>query len=327
MKVLYTGSFNPFHFGHAYVYNEACKYFGQENTYIGIGINKAKKSKIDLEFIKWTLVPVTKNVIVYTGLTSDICKNNNIELIIRGIRPGKSIEYEEELYFWTNKLGNIKTIFIPTPPEVNQISSSVIRELKDYPSVKLDNYINPDIYHRWLNESVPFGVIYFGKSCTGKSTYLKKIHDRFFVECDKVIWDYVDLEKAKKFVDGNINICIETMDDFKREFLNIIKFESTYDYKVFMDALGNSIDYGKMFSCDDQYNFDAPVIGNYFDYIPKDIISKFKLIKISTSEENRIKFCKAKNWNPEFLKRLDAVYKDPPYFDQEIVINEHNSNI
>jgi cytidyltransferase-like protein len=55
MKVLYAGSFNPWHKGHQYVYNCACEYFGKDNVIIGIGNNPAKQKTTSAEFIKWTM--------------------------------------------------------------------------------------------------------------------------------------------------------------------------------------------------------------------------------------------------------------------------------
>jgi hypothetical protein len=132
---------------------------------------------------------------------------------------------------------------------------------------------------------------------------------------------HVNLNNALSLLGDADLYCIENEDDYKREILTAIKIGDIGKYEILMEALGRSIDYKKMFSSNDGCPyFDAPVIGNYFEYIPKNIISQFKLIKISTSEENRINFCKAKKWNPDFLKRLDYFYKDPPYWDEEIII-------
>ena len=38
MKVLYTGSFNPFHNGHQYIFDNVCKCFGKENVWIGVDV-------------------------------------------------------------------------------------------------------------------------------------------------------------------------------------------------------------------------------------------------------------------------------------------------
>ena len=64
MKVLYPGSFNPFHAGHQYVYDTACEMFGKENVYIGVGCSIAKFETKDnyesyLRKIKFTVRPIT----------------------------------------------------------------------------------------------------------------------------------------------------------------------------------------------------------------------------------------------------------------------------
>ena len=84
MKVLYTGSFNPFHKGHEYVFKKARDYFG-DDTYVGIGCNPQKHRNLEeaqknQDFLKWTIHPFTKKVVTYPALTADFCKENGFQL-------------------------------------------------------------------------------------------------------------------------------------------------------------------------------------------------------------------------------------------------------
>lgn len=331
MKVLYTGSFNPWHKGHQYVYDTACDCFGKENVWIGIGCNpdKIKGNPQDhLEKLKWTLIPVTNNVIYYTGLTATICLQDKFNIIVRGIRPGKSLEYEEDMMYWNMKLGMVKTIFIPTPPEINQISSSVIRELVSH-GTDVDFFVNQDVYYRWKNYQdeklkvktneyvypqyyVP-PTIYFGRSCVGKSTHISTIHNTNVVcNCDKDIYNFV----SEGFYNDELkNRFIASM---KHRFKDAISRGDIVGYYSLMADISSRIEWERLFNSA-QY-FDAACIGCYYDYIPKHLLGKFSFVRITTSDVNREEFIRRRNINPQWVAQLDKVYRDWPWFDREVVI-------
>ena len=296
MKVLYTGSFNPWHLGHQFVYDQACKYFGKENVWIGIGKNRAKTNFADPEFLKWSLAPVTKNVVVYDSLTTEVCKEQCFDLIVRGIRPGKSIEFEEDLAYWNRKLGSIETILIPTPPEVNQISSSVLKELINY-NVPVEEYVNKEVYYRWANNSIPDRAIYFGKCCIGKSTKLSKQ----VIDCDKEIWNWVN------------------KDLHKDAFMNAILNRDKEAYQAQIASISSNFDWEGFFYGGS--NFEAPCLGSYYQFIPKRVLSRFKIVRVSTSEENRKLFIEKRGVSKDWIDALDFMYRDAPYWDEELIVD------
>jgi pantetheine-phosphate adenylyltransferase len=300
MKVLYSGSFSPWHYAHQYVYDVACKCFGKENVWLGVGVNKEKPASN--RDIKFSLVPITNNVIVYQGLTAKVVKDHGFDILIRGIRPGKSLEQEESLLHWNRELCGIETILIPTPPELNQISSSVIREL-DSESIDVSKYMNMDVFNRWKNGS-PKKTIYFGRTCSGKSTYLK--NNRIpATDCDKIIWDFVVREDKSM---------LKTQ--FTTAFIN--KHRPSYDIALY--KIGSSIDWKSFFMMNDF--FDAAVIGLYWDFIPVEVRAQFAFYKVETSQENRNKFAECRKVSDVFLSSADFFYKDPPYWDHTITIED-----
>lgn len=300
MKAIFTGSFNPFHHGHLYVYNTACKMFGEENVWIGIGKNPNKPDR-DFERLKFSLLPITKNVIVFETLCGDVCKEQDFDFIVRGVKGGNSLEQEEIQAYWNYKLSNkTQTILIPTPPEVAMISSSVIRELDSYKADEesISGCMDLDVYYRWKN-GAPRKTIYFGRSCSGKSTYL----GRNVLNVDKAIWDFVDDKIDKEFIKEQL------VHQFKN---TMIAFNMT------IRNLSRHIDWKGLFAQSD--NIDFPVIGTYFNLIPKYILAQCRLVKISTSGERREEFIKSRNVSKKFIECADHFYKDPPYWDDEVVI-------
>jgi pantetheine-phosphate adenylyltransferase len=304
-KVLLTGSFNPFHNAHQYVYDTACKCFSKENVWLDINSNKNKPTK-NAEAIKFSLVPITKNVITYTGLTADLVKREGFDLLVRGIRPGKSLEQEEEMLYWNRRLSGVETILIPTPPEVNQLSSSAIRELDSH-GVSVLDCMNPNVYYRWKNE-FPTTTIYFGRSCSGKSTYLTE-NDILNNNADRTIWEHL-----RPRVNG---INIQNLKDGISEAFKNKDPEAFFQY---IDDIGRAVDW--KFFLKRWKVTDAAVIGSYWNYIPDKVKGSIKLIKIETSTANRIKFAKKRNVSNEFISSADYFYIDPPYWDETIEIKD-----
>lgn len=307
MKVLYTGSFNCWHKGHQYVYDLAVKMFGYKNVWIGVANNPNKD--IDKHKILYSLVPVTDKIIVYDILTADVVKNFEFDLLIRGIRVGKSLEQEEELMYWNRVLGGVDTILIPTPPELNHISSSVIRELSKH-NQKVDDYVNLDVYNRWLH-SGPTNYVYFGKSCSGKSTYLKNNHIKA-LDTDKEIWNFIKDNQDKTF------------QDYIQPRLNVAFYNKDVPlYNSLIEEIANSVDWQTMFNV--YIHIDAAVIGVYWDYIPANLKARSCLIKIETNKVLRNHFINERGVSDKFISSADFFYKDPPYWDKTIQIRNMNN--
>lgn len=311
MKVLYAGSFNPWHFGHQYVYDKACKYFGKDNVIVGIGCNPAKPT-IDMSFVEWTLKPLNMQVKNYCVLTSKFCRDQGIGLIVRGIRPGKSLEYEEDLMYWNQKLGNVETIFIPTPPEVNQLSSSVIRELHSFGEDITPYVYNRDVCYRWLQRRKPRKKIIFGRSCMGKSTYIQNAYpdlaDHEILNVDAAIWNFIIKKK-------DILYATRLKEDL-REAFNKHDFDRFNN--VLLPELKNIVvpHWDEFFEPHEIIDFAA--LGTYFENISSETLAKYQIIKVETSLENRNKYRECRKMSVERLNMLDALYVEPAYWDETI---------
>lgn len=308
MKVLYAGSFNPFHIGHQHVYDAACRYFGKDNVWLGVGVNKLKI--IDVSTVLYSLRPITNNVTHYYGLTTDIAKEYNFDVLVRGFRIGKSIEYEESLLHWNKEIGAIETILIPTPLSMSQVSSSAIRELDSYDS-NVNEYVHDNVYWRW-KAKIPTKTVYFGQTCSGKTTFLK---NKNAVNVDKVIWNYLFWDLL---IPDLHRLGLKDKEDFKRfaKYCFNRKYRGGFDTVI--NLIGNNTNWRKLFDSGDI--FDMAVIGSYWNYIPADIRGQLKLAKVMTSQSNRLKFAKSRGLSDDFIKCSDFFYKDPPYWDGEETI-------
>jgi len=303
MKVLYPGSFNPFHKGHELVYNQACKMFGKENVWLGIGVNRDKDT-VNAKHIQRSLVPITRNVMYYYGLTADLVKQNNFDLLIRGVRPSFSLEDEFQFATWNRKLCGVETILIPTHEELSSLSSSALRLLHEN-GKNIWNYMDSDVFGRWSTRTDDFDggyEIYFGKCCSGKSTYLESLP---VMNVDKDLFDFVDIPaRSKTAARAKLKKLFYAKDmAFIKE---CCKYYAKVNWKLFFNA-GFCI-------------FDMPNIGTAWNFIPQGFKDRMTLIKVSIDEKNRKAFSKARGTNPKLIECSDFFYIDPKFWDEDVVI-------
>lgn len=316
MKVIYPGSFNPWHNGHQHVFDEACEIFGKENVYIGIAKNAGKGNNSG--FIKFCLNSVTKNIVVIDGLVADYCKENNFSKIIRGIRQGYDLQLEEKLSHWNYEIGNVRTIYIPTPNDSMFVSSSFLREVRPYKNFEyLKQYMPEHVCGRWFyNTNTYLPIVYYGKSCVGKTIYLNsKLNSNleYYQEGDKRVWEVLGWSEKKIKV-------------YKCQMKEIINNDKHYYYYLYLKEIAEHIDWSEVFrrnfqsviSHESRYykHFDFPVIGNYFDYIPDRIKYTMKYVKFITTPEKRLERIKKRGLDTEWIDKLDRFYQDPPFCDE-----------
>lgn len=316
MKVLYVGSFSPYHNGHHYVYTQLKRKFGVNNVYLGVAINPNKKN--DLNAIRRSLVPITKNVLVYDGLTSTQVLKENFDFLVRGIRNEKDLQDETALSYWNRELCGVETLYIIAPPQYSMLSSSAIKELH-YAGASVDQYVSDEVFLRWRHPARM--DVYFGKCCCGKSTYIKKectkgmfdpyANNKEIIEMDKLFWTFSTRS------DEGISLIIPAM---RKAFYE----KSNKFYDIIEDVM-EKFDWEKFCKEANGKIVDFPAIGVYWEYIPTYVKASMNLIKVSTSEENRREFAIKRGVNPLLIECNDHFYVDPDYFDSEIIIEKDNN--
>ena len=130
---VFPGSFSPFTIGHQSIIEKALPIF--DKIIIAIGINSDKNQYFSIEErMQWIKDVYSNNpkieVKFYEGLTVDLCKRENANFIIRGLRDSHDFKFEKNIAQMNNNLNNeIETIFLITPPEISHISSTIIRDI------------------------------------------------------------------------------------------------------------------------------------------------------------------------------------------------------
>lgn len=135
---VYPGSFDPPHYGHINILEEATKIF--DKVIVLISTNPAKKEFLPIEekVLYWDKIlfdyALIENVELASNnkdLTVVWMKDRNFKYMIRGVRNSHDFDEESTLYSVNRKINMaIRTIFIPANPfQDMNISSSIIREL------------------------------------------------------------------------------------------------------------------------------------------------------------------------------------------------------
>lgn len=134
---VFPGSFDPFTLGHIDVLRSALPLF--DKIFIAVGYNHLKKGFLEPkkrlqlieDCIKMIDHPNTEiETCLYTGMTIDFCKKNEINTIIRGLRTTNDFD-NETIIAQANRLlcPEISTVFIPASAEHSFISSTVVRDV------------------------------------------------------------------------------------------------------------------------------------------------------------------------------------------------------
>ena len=154
-KCVYPGSFDPITNGHLDVIIRASKIF--DEVIVLIGNNITKKGLFSTEEKINMIKLVTKNypnvkVCSFNGLIVDYCKENNINVIIRGIRNYTDYESEYDLYQHNTVINpNIETLLMMPKPENISISSSSIKEFLNF-NCDISKYVPAELVDIIINK-------------------------------------------------------------------------------------------------------------------------------------------------------------------------------
>jgi len=131
-KAIFPGSFDPITNGHYDIIKRSVCLF--DEIIVAIGVNAEKKYMFSLEerkrFIEEAFQDEPKvKVITYSGLTIDLCKKENAEFILRGLRNPADFEFEKAIAHTNRSLSKIETVFLLTAAGTSFISSSIVRDV------------------------------------------------------------------------------------------------------------------------------------------------------------------------------------------------------
>lgn len=131
-KACFPGSFDPFTRGHEDVVRRALGLF--DRIVIAIGQNSSKNSLFTAESRTKHIRSVFADeprveVVPFSGLTVDFCKEHGCTHLLRGLRDTKDFNYEQPIALMNRTMTSIETIFLLPDPSLLAINSTIVREI------------------------------------------------------------------------------------------------------------------------------------------------------------------------------------------------------
>jgi len=133
VSAMYPGTFDPITLGHEDLVRRACKIF--DKVVVAVAANPGKQPMFTLDervalaksaLDEFDSVEVTG----YDGLTVHFARDNNLQVILRGLRAISDFEYEFQLANMNRHLTEeVETAFLTPTEKYTYISSSLVREI------------------------------------------------------------------------------------------------------------------------------------------------------------------------------------------------------
>ncbi|MFD0855782.1 pantetheine-phosphate adenylyltransferase [Actinomadura adrarensis] len=134
-RVVCPGSFDPVTNGHLDIISRASRLF--DEVVVAVLINKTKKGLFSIDERMEMLEATTKeygNVRIdkWHGLLVDYCNQNDIPVIVKGLRAVSDYEYELQMAQMNHRMAGVETMFMSTNPLYSYLSSSLMKEIVKY---------------------------------------------------------------------------------------------------------------------------------------------------------------------------------------------------
>ena len=132
-RALYPGTFDPITNGHHDLVRRAASLFDHVIVAIAVNPNKAPMFSLDarVDLARRVLRDLPNvEVLGYSGLTVDFARQNNVGIVVRGLRAVSDFEFEFQLANMSRHLEReIETVFLTPQEQFTFISSTLVREI------------------------------------------------------------------------------------------------------------------------------------------------------------------------------------------------------
>jgi len=147
-KALYPGTFDPVTLGHIDLIERALHLFDEVTVAIATSESKIPLFTLEerIEHIE-TIFEGNKNikVIGFTGLVVDLAKEEESNILIRGLRAVSDFEYELQLANMNRAMSpDLESIFLTPKAKISFLSSTLVREIASMGG-EISSFVDPVI--------------------------------------------------------------------------------------------------------------------------------------------------------------------------------------
>lgn len=145
---VYPGSFDPVTLGHLDIIKRSSKVF--DEVIVAVMYNRNKKPLFSVEERVALLVEATRDmpnvrIDCHEGLLVDYLSNNNLQIIVKGLRAISDFEAEFQMASVNQKLlKELETVFIMTRTEYMYLSSSIVKEVANFGG-DISNFVTEEV--------------------------------------------------------------------------------------------------------------------------------------------------------------------------------------
>ncbi len=136
VTAIYPGTFDPVTNGHVDIAKRAASMFGK--VLVAVADSKSKQTMFSTDERVALAANVLSNiknieVISFNSLITDLARDKDATVIIRGIRAVSDFDYEFQMAGMNRQLlPNIETVFLTPAENLSFISSSLVREISSF---------------------------------------------------------------------------------------------------------------------------------------------------------------------------------------------------
>ncbi|MBU0455280.1 MAG: pantetheine-phosphate adenylyltransferase [Gammaproteobacteria bacterium] len=131
-KIIYAGTFDPITYGHVDLIKRALEIF--DTVVVGIADNPRKAPLFSLQereqLVRGVFAEDNRVAVKgFSGLLADFAKEQETNIILRGLRVVSDFDYEFQMASVNRFLGEIETVFLTPSENYTFVSSSLIKEI------------------------------------------------------------------------------------------------------------------------------------------------------------------------------------------------------
>lgn len=147
-KVIYPGTFDPITNGHTDLIGRAARLF--DEVVVGVANSPSKRPLFDLEERVQLARQVTAHlpnvkVVGFSGLLVDFAREQQANVLIRGLRAVSDFEYEFQLANMNRQLApDVESLFLTPSEKYSYISSTLVREIAALGG-DIDKFVHPAV--------------------------------------------------------------------------------------------------------------------------------------------------------------------------------------